>query len=139
MSLEKISMLRHAVALVAFGFASPAFADDGRDLCADRPGLGTPACTVEPGKFVFELGLGDWTRESDGPQRTDTILTGDALLRIGLTSSLEAQVGWTALGHVRERDSVAGSDRQAGADRRRDARTTARIFTTPTDRVFRSR
>lgn len=109
MNREKISMLRYAVALVAFGFASPAFAADGRDLCADRPGLGTPACTVEPGKFLFELGLGDWTRENYGPQRTDTILTGDALLRIGLTPSLEAQVGWIALGHVRERDSVAGT------------------------------
>ena len=109
MGKQMTSTIRLYAALGALAFSAPAFADDGRDLCADRPGLGTPACTVEAGKFLFELGLGDWTRDSDGPQRTDTITTGDALLRIGLTSSLEAQVGWTALGHVRERDSAAGT------------------------------
>lgn len=88
--------------------AAPAFAEEGRDLCPDRPGLGTPACTVEPGKLVFELGLADWAREDDGPQRTDTIMAGEGLLRVGLTSSLEAQIGWTAIGHVRERDASVG-------------------------------
>lgn len=109
MGKEKASMIRNLAALGALLFAAPAFASDGRDLCPDRPGLGTPPCTVEPGKVVFELGLADWTREDDGPQRTDTILTGDALLRVGLTSSLEVQVGWTVLGHVRERDAALGT------------------------------
>ena len=87
----------------------PALAGEGRDLCPDRPGLGTPACTVEAGGVILEIGLGDWTRDSDAGQRSDTILTGDALLRIGLTSSLEAQVGWTALAMVRERDRASGA------------------------------
>jgi hypothetical protein len=98
--------------LAALAAASPAMAGEGRDLCPDRPGLGTPACTVEPGRIVVELGLADWTREQDGPQRTDTILAGDALLRVGLTASLEAQVGWTAIGHVRERDAALGTVNQ---------------------------
>ena len=102
-------MIRKLAALGALAVVTPAFASEGRDLCPDRPGLGTPACTVEPGKPVFELGLGDWTRESDGPQRTDTILAGEALVRVGLTSSLEAQLGWTAIGHVRERDAALGT------------------------------
>lgn len=99
-----------AVAVCAMlAVSTPAAADEGRDLCPDRPGLGTPPCTVEPGKIVFELGLADWTREEDGPQRTDTILAGEALVRVGLTSSLEAQVGWTALGHIRDRDAALGT------------------------------
>lgn len=89
--------------------AAPASASEGRDLCPDRPGLGTPACTVEPGRVVLELGLGDWTRDGDAARRTDTILSGDALLRVGLTPSLEAQIGWTALGMVRERDRASGA------------------------------
>jgi len=96
---------------VAAAWFVPMVADaqeEARDLCADRPGLGTPACTVDKGRVVLELGLGDWTREKDAQSRTDTILVGDALLRVGLTDSLEAQIGWTAYGHVRTRDRVSG-------------------------------
>ncbi|UKK85472.1 transporter [Sphingopyxis sp. BSN-002] len=95
--------------IAALASAAPALAAEARDLCPDRPGLGTPACTVEAGQLVFELGLADWTREDDGPQRTDTILAGEGLLRIGLTSTLEAQIGWTTIGHVRERNAIAGT------------------------------
>jgi hypothetical protein len=89
--------------------ASPAKADELRDLCPDRPGLGTPACTIDRGHVVVEIGLGDWTRDTQGPIRTDTMQTGEALVRVGLTESLEAQVGWTAYGHVRIRDAMAGT------------------------------
>lgn len=96
--------------LFAFALiASPALADEGRDFCPDRPGLGTPACTVEPGQFVVELGLGDWMHEHDATTRIDTVLAGDALLRVGLTDSLEWQVGWTAFGHQHTRDRATGA------------------------------
>jgi hypothetical protein len=86
-----------------------------RDLCADRPGLGTPPCTVEPGRMMVELGLGDWTRESDAQERSDSVEIGELALRVGLTDSLEAQFGWTAYGHVRTRDRVSGAiDRSDG-------------------------
>ena len=88
--------------------AAPAHAEEARDLCPDRPGLGTPACTVAPGTVVGEMGLIDWTRESDGAARTDTIAAGEMLLRIGLTGSLEMQAGWTAYGHARTRDKATG-------------------------------
>lgn len=81
---------------------------EARDLCADRPGLGTPACTVDKGRVVVELGLGDWTREQDAQGRVDTIQAGDALVRLGLGDHLEAQVGWTAYGHVRSHDRLGG-------------------------------
>ncbi|NIJ35453.1 hypothetical protein FHR22_000102 [Sphingopyxis panaciterrae] len=58
---------------------------------------------------MLELGLGDWTRDTQGPVRTDTVQLGDALVRVGLTDSLEAQLGWTAYGHVRVRDRTAGA------------------------------
>jgi hypothetical protein len=101
--------------VVAMAWPGMAMAQDARDLCADRPGLGTPACTVDAGRVVMELGLGDWTRETDGASRTDTIETGDALVRVGLTDHLEAQIGWTAYGHVRTRDrSDGGIERDGG-------------------------
>lgn len=94
---------------------SAALAQDGRQLCPDRPGLGTPPCTVGPGRAVAELGLADWTHEKDAQSRTDTVEAGDVLLRFGLSDSLEAQVGWTAYGHERVRDRATGLvDRSAG-------------------------
>jgi opacity protein-like surface antigen len=101
-------LLRPMALIAAFAAATPAAAEGARDLCPDRPGLGTPACTVAAGDVVAELGIADWTLEKDGGRRTDSWAFGDALLRAGLTSSLEVQVGWTMLGHVRERDRTTG-------------------------------
>jgi hypothetical protein len=95
--------------------AAPAAGQALRPLCADRPGLETPACTVDAGHVQVEIGLGDWIRDSRPDVRTDTILAGDMLARFGLSGSLEARIGWTAYGHQRERDRATGAvDRQAG-------------------------
>lgn len=103
--------LRSLLLLAAAAAAAPTFADEGgrRALCPDRPGLGTPACTVDPGALVLEVGLADWTLDRTADTRTDSWSFGDALLRAGLTPSLEVQFGWTMLGHVRARDRVAGT------------------------------
>lgn len=84
--------------------APPAMADpDLRKLCTDRPGLGTPACTLDPGHVQVELGLADWTLDRQPGQRTDTWLAADLLARFGIADHAELQVGWTAFGHTRER------------------------------------
>src|SRR5690242_2405394 len=85
---------------------APARAEGLRDLCPDRPGLGTPPCTMDPGHVQVELGLGDWTLTRQGGEREDDFATGDVLLRVGLTPSLEAQIGWTAFTHVRTRSGA---------------------------------
>ena len=89
--------------------AGAARAEELRDFCGDRPGLGTPACTVDKGHLQIEVGVGDWTLDKQPDSRTDTILAGDLFARYGLTDSLEARVGWTAYGHVRERDRMTGA------------------------------
>jgi len=83
--------------------AGTARAEELRDFCPDRPGLGTPTCTIDQGHVAVELGLGDWTLTRQGGDREDDFATGDLLVRYGLTSSLEMQVGWTAYTHVRVR------------------------------------
>jgi hypothetical protein len=57
---------------------------------------------------MLETGLVDWTRDSQPDSMTDTILAGDLLLRLGLGDTLEAQLGWTAYGHVRTWDRATG-------------------------------
>ena len=80
-----------------------------RDFCASRPGLGTPACTVDPGHVVVEVGLADWTLENSDDARTDTIIGGDIAVRIGLDDKTEALIGWTSFGQTRVRDKAAGT------------------------------
>ena len=109
-------MLRLTTMAVMMLVAGPAFAQDRlRELCADRPGLGTPACTVDPGHLQAEVGLGDWTLDKQRESRTDTIEAGQISLRYGVGDSTELRLGWTAYGHVRERDRMSGMvDRTSG-------------------------
>lgn len=96
--------------------ASPAFADDLRDLCTDRPGLGTPPCIVDRGHLIVETNLVDWTRETDAAMRTDTVTFGNLLFRYGLTDTLEVEMSWDGYGIARTRDRLTGmKDRSDGA------------------------
>ena len=89
--------------------ASPAMAAELRDYCPERPGLNTPACTIDAGHVSIETGLAGWTRDSNAATRTDTLLIGDTLVRVGLTDAIEARLGWTPLGIERERDLATGA------------------------------
>jgi hypothetical protein len=97
--------------------ASPAFAVDGlRDFCGERPGIGSSACTVDPGHVQIELGLAGWTLDRQPDARTDEVDAGDLLVRIGIADHAEVQLEWTAYGHVRTRDRATGAvDRQGGS------------------------
>lgn len=102
-------MRRIAHFCLALCAAAPALAGDLRDYCPTRPGLGNSACTVDPGHVSAELSLADWTRDSDAGVRTDTLLLGDALARIGVGRSTEVQLGWTPFGTERVRERSAGT------------------------------
>jgi len=100
---------RSLAVMVLVGVAAVARADDLRQFCPDRPGLDTPSCTVDPGHVTVEMGGLDWTEEKDLDTRTGMLVAGDLLVRIGLNDSLEAKVGWTPYGHLRERDRATGA------------------------------
>lgn len=101
-----MAAVRILLAIAGLGLSTaPAHA---REFCPDRPGLGSDACTIEAGRFAVELGLADWTIDKAADARIDIVESGQLLVRIGLTDRLEAQVGWTAFGHVRTRDRSSG-------------------------------
>lgn len=85
-----------------------------RDLCPERPGLNTPACIVDRGKVMVETGLIDWTLDRQPDSRTDTILIADTLVRVGVTDTVEARIGWTPYGHQRTRDRASGTVDRSG-------------------------
>jgi hypothetical protein len=100
--------------LLAMTLASPALAEDElRPLCPTRPGLATPPCIVDSDHVLAELGLADWTLDKQAGTRSDTVVTGDLLLRYGLGGSDEFQLGLTSFGTVRTRDAN-GISRMSG-------------------------
>lgn len=98
---------------MALCIATPALADE-RDYCPTRPGLGTTPCTIAPGHVSVETALADWTLDDQPDARTDTVLVGDTLARLGISDSIELQLGWTPYGHQRTRDKASGAVDQAG-------------------------
>ncbi|WP_443478797.1 transporter [Novosphingobium aerophilum] len=81
---------------------------DEPDYCPDRPGIGTPACTLEPGRASVEIGMGDWTLDKDRQERQDVFEAAELLVRYGVARHAEIQVGWTAFGWSRTRDRMTG-------------------------------
>ena len=80
-----------------------------RDFCANRPGLGTPACTLAPGSAMVEVGIGAWDHSSDAHSVEDDTTLGDALLRVGVTETAEVQFGLTSHVIQRTRDRKTGA------------------------------
>jgi hypothetical protein len=83
--------------------------EQDRDYCSDRPGIGTPACTMAPGRVSIEVGLGDWSLDRDATTREDRFQAADLLLRYGVADHAEVQIGWTSLGFTRTRDRATGA------------------------------
>ena len=108
---ERVAMKGFGLLALAMLGATPAMAADLRDLCSDRPGLDTPPCTVDAGHVQVEMGIADWTRDTQPDSRTDTTLLGDTLVRIGVGRSTEVRIGWTPYGIDRERDRATGAVR----------------------------
>ena len=111
-------MMWRGITLLAAGFAAlsaqPAAAQE-RDFCAERPGQTTPPCTLAPGRFMIETAGAGWSVDASADQRTDTIAIGSSLLRAGVSSRLEAQLGYSPFGLQRSRDRTTGVlTRQSG-------------------------
>jgi hypothetical protein len=96
--------LRFSSVLAAMVVGPCANAEDLRDFCANRPGLGTPSCVIDKGHAAVEVGLADWTREHDSSSKTDTWNFGELVLRYGLTNTLEVDISWDGYGIARSRD-----------------------------------
>jgi hypothetical protein len=75
-----------------------------RELCTERPGLTTAACTVDPGHFQIELGLADWEHDTDGDGKETTLGLAQTQVRYGLATTTELQVGWTAFTRMVRKD-----------------------------------
>jgi hypothetical protein len=102
--MRVLSALLAAMAVV---LSASARADD-RDFCADRPGRGTPPCTLQPGDVMLEVGAVSLEREADALSTTDTLSLANSLLRVGVDDKTELQIGLAGYTSAKSRDRVSG-------------------------------
>jgi hypothetical protein len=102
-------MIRSSLAVIALLVAASVSAQvDPPRFCPNRPDIGASACTVDPGRVLFEISAVDRQRE-DGPDtREDSVLIGDFQARIGIDRRTEVQLSWTPYGRSRIRDKATG-------------------------------
>lgn len=89
--------------------AGEAFADDDPRFCPTRPSIGGSSCTTEPGRVHVEASFVDWERDDMADRREDRIVTADLLVRAGVGTKTEVQLGWTGYGRDRTRDRASGA------------------------------
>ena len=75
------------------------------DFCTDRPGLETGTCIMPAGVIQLEASFADWTTDTFAGVRTSQWTVGDSVVRFGIGSASEIQIGWTPWQHVTTHDS----------------------------------
>lgn len=94
--------------------ASPALAQN-RSFCAERPGMGTPACTLDTGQAMVEVTAFGFDRTSDPAAEIDVVTLADTLLRYGIDGNTELQFGLTGYVRATATDRTSGvTDRASG-------------------------
>ena len=83
------------------------------DLCADRPGKGTPPCIIDKGHLELEMGVGVARNWTPG-ERDDSLALGGMEVRVGLARRFEMELGLTAYSAARVRIAGVGSTRSRG-------------------------
>lgn len=79
-----------AISLLLLPAAAHATDDD--PICADRPGLSTPACTVPTGMVQVETGLADWSRDEDSGLTAEALTIGATAVKYGVSDRLHVEV-----------------------------------------------
>lgn len=89
--------------LLSLSPSAAATAAAQEDLCVNRPGLDTPPCTLAHGRVTAEVGALGWDHTAQSGGFEDDLTMADTLLRIGLGSSTELQLGFGGWNHQRMR------------------------------------
>lgn len=80
------------IALILAAAASSAAAAEEQPICANRPGESTPSCTVPAGRFQIEIGLADWSLQTDGGERETSLVIGETTVLYGLGDRSDIEV-----------------------------------------------
>lgn len=93
-------------------WSEPAAAVDEEPICVDRPGIGTPTCTVPAGMLQLETSIIDWTGDRVGRVRNSELSIGDTAVKFGVTDRFHLELDITPSVRIRTRE---GAVREGGS------------------------
>ena len=100
-----------------YNLFNPTPSGEMRDFMPDRPSVTDGPYTVDPGHWLLELGLFEYTRDRDNNARVrlDSFASGDTNIRLGLTSYAEVDLLFTAYSSILTTAKDTGThQRQSG-------------------------
>ncbi len=100
-----------------YNLFNPTPADQMRDFMPDRPSITNGPYTVDPGHWLLEIGLFEYTRDRYNSERLrlDGFASGDTNVRLGITNSAELDLLFTAYNSLLTTDKSTGAHtRQSG-------------------------
>jgi hypothetical protein len=99
-----------------YNLFNPTPANEMRDFNPDRPSVTNGPYTVDPGHWLLEVGLFEYTRDryNDEGIRLDSFALGDTNVRLGLTSYAEVDVLFTAYTSMRTTEKSTGAQLRQG-------------------------
>jgi len=110
--MNRPRLLVRSGALLLALMTEPASAAEA-PICTDRPTKANAVCTVPAGKVQLEAGAVGWSLTKGGGSRTERLMLGSSLVKVGLTSRSDLQLGFTPYLRSRaKQDSVA--ERRSG-------------------------
>lgn len=92
-----------------FLFLAATAAADLPPICADRPAKATGTCTVPRGSVQVETGLVDWSLAKADGVRSDLLVIGSSVLKLGVSSRSDVEVGFTPYARLRLRSDGSRS------------------------------
>jgi Putative MetA-pathway of phenol degradation len=99
-----------------YNLFNPTPSDKMRDFNPDRPSVTNGPYTVDPGHWLVEVGLFEYTRDRYNSEgiRLDSFALGDTNIRLGLTSFAEIDVLFAAYTYVLTTDKNTGAEQRQG-------------------------
>jgi len=79
---------------------NPTPSDELREFWPDRPYVTDSPYTVDPGHWLLEDGLFEYTHNDHARSRLDSFAFGDTNIRFGVTSHVEGELAFTAYSYI---------------------------------------
>jgi hypothetical protein len=99
-----------------YNLFNPTPSDQMRDFNPDRPSVTTGPYTVDPGHWLLEVGLFEYTRDRYNSEgiRLDSFTLGDTNVRLGLTSYAEIDLLFAAYTYILTTVKNTGAEQRQG-------------------------
>src|ERR1700694_6051086 len=100
-----------------YNLFNPTPTNEMRDFMPDRPSVTDGPYTVDPGHWLLEVGIFEYTRDRYNSERVrlDGFASGDTNIRLGVTSYAEVDLLFTAYSSILTTSKESGThQRQSG-------------------------